>query len=358
MTLAGLIWTVLLRFPNLQAAGGPSLRNTVRLSLNASHKVSQIHSRLCKTGSMPPRKRKPLGCKDTNAAADTAEPSKPDAAGKAQAQQIIDALDAQVRDECAELLRLADDAAVTLRNEYAIQLLKLPKKVRRLPLMEFQREYAGDIEAALLARVTGRLEVACGGDGAAEAPAEPAATVTRTMRRARAPPPHFDVAPATQTRRGAAALRVGETPAAAAAPGSRAAPGTLRMARPGEVLYSESGSPVELDQMTAARHLSLAKPLVGGTVLPTPMPGTVLPGAAGGVAGCATVITQRNPRGRTAATKQSRTILVTTEDGRQVVVTDGDLDAVPDDLRAEVREKLLDLYNTVASVVPAAAKKR
>lgn len=34
-----------------------------------------------------------------------------------------------VRDKCSELLRLADDAAVTLRNEYAIQLLKLPKKV-------------------------------------------------------------------------------------------------------------------------------------------------------------------------------------------------------------------------------------
>lgn len=38
---------------------------------------------------------------------------------------------------------------------------------------------------------------------------------------------------------------------------------------------SAAGSPVELDQMTSARHLSLAKPLVGGTVLPTPMPGTV-----------------------------------------------------------------------------------
>ncbi len=31
--------------------------------------------------------------------------------------------------------------------------------MRSLPLVEFQREYAGDIEAALLARVTGRLEV-------------------------------------------------------------------------------------------------------------------------------------------------------------------------------------------------------
>lgn len=41
---------------------------------------------------MPPRKRKPLGSKDTNAAAETAEP---DAAGKAQAQQIIETLDAQ-----------------------------------------------------------------------------------------------------------------------------------------------------------------------------------------------------------------------------------------------------------------------
>lgn len=34
-----------------------------------------------------------------------------------------------VLDKCSELLRMADDAAVTLRNEYAIQLLKLPKKV-------------------------------------------------------------------------------------------------------------------------------------------------------------------------------------------------------------------------------------
>ena len=32
-------------------------------------------------------------------------------------------------------------------------------QVRSLPLVEFQREYAGNIEAALLARVAGRLEV-------------------------------------------------------------------------------------------------------------------------------------------------------------------------------------------------------
>jgi len=45
-------------------------------------------------------------------------------------------------------------------------------------------------------------------------------------------------------------------------------------------------------------------------------------------------------------------------DGRQVVVTDGDLGAIPAELRAEVHEKLLDLYSTVASVVPATAKQR
>lgn len=45
-------------------------------------------------------------------------------------------------------------------------------------------------------------------------------------------------------------------------------------------------------------------------------------------------------------------------DGRQVVVTDGDLATIPAELRAEVHEKLLDLYNTVASVVPATAKRR
>jgi hypothetical protein len=38
-----------------------------------------------------------------------------------------------------------------------------------------------------------------------------------------------------------------------------------------------------------------------------------LPGGPGGAASCATVITRRNPHGRTAATQQARTILVTTE---------------------------------------------
>lgn len=37
------------------------------------------------------------------------------------------------------------------------------------------------------------------------------------------------------------------------------------------------------------------------------------PGGGGGAASCATVITRRNPHGRTAATQQARTILVTTE---------------------------------------------
>lgn len=69
-----------------------------------------------------------------------------------------------------------------------------------------------------------------------------------------------------------------------------------------------AGSPIEFAPATAAPQA----PLVGGTVLPTPMPGTALPGGAGnGMGGCATVFTQR-PRGRTEAT-QGRTILVTTE---------------------------------------------
>lgn len=68
---------------------------------------------------------------------------------------------------------------------------------------------------------------------------------------------------------------------------------------------------MELDPATNARHALPAGPLIGGTVLPTPMPGTALPGGGAGTAGCATVYTQR-PRGRTKAT-QGKTILVTTE---------------------------------------------
>ena len=38
-------------------------------------------------------------------------------------------------------------------------------QVRSLPLLQFQQQYTGDIEAALLARVTGRLEVTPGRSG-------------------------------------------------------------------------------------------------------------------------------------------------------------------------------------------------
>lgn len=50
---------------------------------------------------------------------------------------------------------------------------------------------------------------------------------------------------------------------------------TLRWMRvPTDALFA-AGSPVELDQAALPRHLSLTTPLVGGTVLPTPMPGMV-----------------------------------------------------------------------------------
>ena len=41
------------------------------------------------------------------------------------------ALYTAVQAKCQEMQRKADDAATSLRNEYTIQLMKLPKKVRR-----------------------------------------------------------------------------------------------------------------------------------------------------------------------------------------------------------------------------------
>ena len=70
-----------------------------------------------------------------------------------------------------------------------------------------------------------------------------------------------------------------------------------------------SGSPLELDAAaaSAATHV-LATPLMGGTVLKAPLPGTVLP-HGGALQGAATVFTQ-NQLGRTKASQQ-RTIVVT-----------------------------------------------
>ena len=72
-----------------------------------------------------------------------------------------------------------------------------------MPLAEFQREHAGDIDAALLAHISQQLEghpASRGDDGTATSAPEPVGTVTRTTRRGRAPPPWLN--PATQTRRG------------------------------------------------------------------------------------------------------------------------------------------------------------
>ena len=70
----------------------------------------------------------------------------------------------------------------------------------------------------------------------------------------------------------------------------------------------------------------LATPLVGGTVLKVPLPGTTLPGG-GALPGTATVFTQ-NQMGRTKASQQ-RTIVVTvagdphhTVDDKTAFVTD------------------------------------
>lgn len=38
-----------------------------------------------------------------------------------------------VQEKCQQLQRLADDASVALKNEYTIQLMKLPKKVSSAP---------------------------------------------------------------------------------------------------------------------------------------------------------------------------------------------------------------------------------
>ena len=145
-------------------------------------------------------------------------------------------------------------------------------QVRALPLKAFQEEYAGDIDAALLALVTERLAASQTGAVEPQTAARgtrdaPQTTARATARRPRAPPPRFGDGPATATRRSdtetlpqellnAALLlalettltlvsghvwsdRGGATPAVHQT--ASGAPATIRAPRPGETLYSESG---------------------------------------------------------------------------------------------------------------------
>lgn len=297
---------------------------------------------------MVARKRKPLAPKDVNES-EEGPAAKSAKASVAKAQKIISKLQAAVRDKCDELHQAGEDAAVYIRNEYSIQLMLIKKDVRNMTLREFRRLHAADMDPLLLQRVDHCLQMTgCGGRddlGAVEAPATAAlATAMRTTRRRRAA-----ATPATAmltTRRATTRSRALETPAMRP-PGTAMMTGTTRRARLGELLVSQTGSPVEVTAQ-----------LKNPTDMSDMVPGTVVRPALGASSttggGFATMFVQKRRGGKTKATQGGPGILITLDDGCRVVVTDREtLKLVPPEMQAEVKAQLQQWHSTTASLLQA-----
>ncbi|QDZ20410.1 Nbl1/Borealin N-terminal domain-containing protein [Chloropicon primus] len=88
-----------------------------------------------------------------------------------------------VESKCAALEAFCDEAALALRSELKIQLLKLPKKVRNMPLKEFLSKFAGDINKVILDELNARWITSEGGDLSALENSSAAVGQRTTLRR-------------------------------------------------------------------------------------------------------------------------------------------------------------------------------
>ena len=102
---------------------------------------------------MPRGKRK--NEKDTDEGEEKAEREnqEPNAALQAKLQTILDEYDLEVESRCLSMQSQAEHLAMGLRNTLHMELMKLPKKVRSMPMHQFLKEYQG--ETLSLPRPTG-----------------------------------------------------------------------------------------------------------------------------------------------------------------------------------------------------------
>ncbi|KAK9918326.1 hypothetical protein WJX75_003218 [Coccomyxa subellipsoidea] len=289
--------------------------------------------------------------------------------------QLIDGLEQQVQERAEELLEAAEAECRAIMNLFAVQLVKLPKAVREMPLGQFTSQYGSDINAvmledikrlaapqakSLLDSLSARMMTGLKTDKAV-------ATVTRTTRKRKGADdsPQHDIG-ATElkgNKRGRGALEpqkenmVAETPAAGPStrdvPFTPAAPATLmRVPKLGEVFYSQKGSPLgvfEQDPLTKQTVLNtVAK---GGTSLMTPMPGA-LKNSNNMVA---TVLNRKKGSRKGVADS----MVVTTSDG-EVVTVDlaSGLNSVPEQYRKEVAEQLEALRSLATVALNNVTKRR
>lgn len=170
--------------------------------------------------------------------------------------EALKALEAEVEAKCAALRALADDAAAELRQELKLQLRRMPKKVRKMPLQEFRDKFAEDLDALLLQNINCKL-----GDGAVALAATPKQPVPRTVARnggsKKEDASHSEARTTYRRSKRSTAADVKTPnrqlpfttpgPGAAKTPGRVLMPATAKRApKPSEMFFSENGSPLGL----------------------------------------------------------------------------------------------------------------
>jgi hypothetical protein len=63
-----------------------------------------------------------------------------------------------VEAQCRAVQGLADDAVNALKEELAVGVVRIPVRVRNMPLEEFRTRYQGDMDRVLLEDLSRRME--------------------------------------------------------------------------------------------------------------------------------------------------------------------------------------------------------
>ncbi|KAK3236208.1 hypothetical protein CYMTET_53638 [Cymbomonas tetramitiformis] len=172
-------------------------------------------------------------------------------------EALVEELELEVEARCASLMASAKDKVEALRNEFQVQLMKLPKKVRELPMKDFRLDFSGDIKAVLLEDINSRL--------ASDLPIDSAASVPATGRKTRgggaATATTLDTDVKTTRKRG----RAGGAEVMEAPP-----PRTTRRNKPATDVKS---TPLPAARSTAANSAPQATPMTTHKLVPfTPAP--------------------------------------------------------------------------------------
>jgi hypothetical protein len=62
---------------------------------------------------------------------------------------LLDEFDIEVEDKCNFLKQQAAELATSVRNQLAIELVKIPKRIREMPMKTFMEEYGGDLNIVI-----------------------------------------------------------------------------------------------------------------------------------------------------------------------------------------------------------------